>query len=124
VPIEQIRVGDTVLSYDRKKREVVEGRVERTFEFTDKAHGVLFLEDGTQLRVTPDHPIYSATRKAWVFADQLDAGERVRKLRDDLKMVEVRVRSFVKANDTTTVYNFRVTDHHVYFAESVLVHNR
>ena len=64
---------------DRQRNEIVEGKVTHLFRFEDKSVGELVLADGTRVVTTPDHPFYSATRKAWVYAAELEPGELVAK---------------------------------------------
>jgi Hint-domain len=75
--IELVRPGDRVLSCRGYPRRVTALRV-----FSKRAWGTLRLDDGTTLRVTPNHPIL--TLRGWVRAGQLrldDEVVRARKLR-------------------------------------------
>ncbi len=80
-PIEQIRVGDMVLSQPDMKGELAYKPVVNTFEFEDKVVGLLeFFADSKEcllgrLVVTPNHPFW-VKDVGWTSAENLEAGQR------------------------------------------------
>lgn len=120
--IEDLRPGDVVLAYDVAARRVVPSTVERTKRRTDKRIGTLAFSDGTSVGVTPNHPFYSATARAWVEAGLLAVGDRVLALRsgavEEVELVDKT--AFDRGSD---VYDVTIARLHDYFAGGVLVHN-
>jgi hypothetical protein len=125
VKIEDVRVGDLVLSRDEHNPDgvVVAQEVEEVFVregLLTHVHAA-----GQVIRTTPEHPFYVA-RKGWTPCNQLKIG--------DLLLCEdgtwVPVDDLFETGEYETVYNVRVKDYHTYFvgcdewAFSVWSHNR
>ena len=108
--IEDIQIGDYVISYNLEKGRYEKAKVARTFEHKGVPH---YLVINKVLRVTPNHPIYSEGR--WVRADSLKEGD---------KLFIGWVETIEKVYGSATVYNLEVEKNHNYFAEGVLVHNK
>ena len=119
-PIEQIEAGDKVWAKDLATGRDVLRVVDRTF--VRHAQQLVHLTiDGQELTTTVEHPFW-ADGHGWVDAGDLKSGD-ILVTPDgvatvDRKLVEQRAE---------TVYNFRVTDLHNYYAlagsSPVLVHN-
>jgi len=113
-PIETLRPGDPVWSYDRTRERVVEARVASV----ESSSAELTLHFAGGLRVTPDHPLLASG--AWVEAGEVapDAellrrdGTRVRAGHPET--VEGRVR----------VFDLAIDGPHNFFAADRLVHNK
>jgi len=71
-PIEEIRPGDVVPSYDERTGMVVRRPVVRLFERKATALVTLRLVDGRSITCTPNHPLY--TPVGWVPAGRLGRG--------------------------------------------------
>ena len=116
-PIESVRVGEYVLTYDFTYGENVPARVREVFhhapEETDR-----YLVINHDLRVTPNHRVY--TSEGWKSAGDLRIGHEMilrsgePYIVEQIDVVERRV----------AVYNLHV-DHpdHNYYANEILVHN-
>lgn len=123
-PIEEVRDGDTVLSFDTGSGRLVEGRVVRTFVHEDSDR--LVVVDGT-LVTTAMHRFWADGR--WVAADELDVGSRLLRVADAADpaaslATEAAPVSQIEARDgRITTFNFEVAGWHDYFAGGVLVHN-
>jgi prophage maintenance system killer protein len=110
VAIEQIKVGDVVLSRSEfdpagpVEAKVVEEVFVRTAPVLDLRVG------GRTITTTGEHPFFAEGR-GWVAARLLEPGERVLALSGEWLPVE----GVDDAGAVTTVYNFRVADHHTYF---------
>jgi len=130
--IEDIKVGDYVLSKNEDTGETAYKRVVKTFtssptetvrlEYKDERGGVLELEG------TPEHPFWSVDEQDWVSMGDLNVGERLQTPTGTI----VRVLSKrAKHHDAgIQVYNFEVEDWHTYFVSGdvggrcpLLVHN-
>jgi hypothetical protein len=125
-PIEQIAVGDRVLTFDQRRSALVPGVVTRAFAHPDS--GDLVVVNGS-LVATGNHPFYSAGK--WISADSLAPGTSLLTAIDTDPTSAIRlqagadeVRSLTRRDGTATTYNFEVAVHHAYFAGGILVHNK
>lgn len=134
--IEDVVVGDYVVSFDLKNNESKVSKVLNTFsKEIDKIVEYSF-SDGSTLKATLDHPIY-AIDKGWVNylgepesfegtkpvkkleVGKIEIGDAVKLHNDDVKLVSMNV-----IEESTTVYNLsEIETYHNYFANNVLVHN-
>ncbi|MFF1904678.1 polymorphic toxin-type HINT domain-containing protein [Kitasatospora sp. NPDC058218] len=126
-PIEQVRVGDQVLSGDPAAGQTGARRVDATIytpddrDFTD-----LVVQTGAKagtLTATDHHPFWSENRQNWVDAADLQVGDQVRTASGATATVsDVRHRTTLQP-----AYNLSVSDLHTYYVlageTSVLVHN-
>jgi hypothetical protein len=114
IPIENLRAGDKVLSYDTHSKELCDGVVSDVY--IGRADEYLTIND--KIRVTESHLVFCNER--WVQAKYLVEG--------DLLLLDDGTRLSIKSIETrraqTTVYNLHLdTLTHTFFAESILVHN-
>jgi hypothetical protein len=113
-PIEQVRIGDVVYSYNEQTGDYVPATVAQTFEHTAAEYLDI---DG--LRVTAEHPLY-VIGKGWTRAGDVQAG--------DVLFLdyggEKPVSRIIYLSRTVQVYNLTVEGTHTYFANGVLVHNK
>ncbi|HEY9885856.1 MAG TPA: Hint domain-containing protein, partial [Vampirovibrionales bacterium] len=115
--IEDIRIGDKVLSWNEDANKVEAQEVEKTFIRKAERILIIILEDGTKIETTPDHPFYVKS-KGWVEAGTLTRRDVL--LDTNLKEKKIITFDYQKG---TTVYNFTVANTHTYFAHNILVHN-
>ena len=118
-PIEQLRVGDEVLSADPEGGETRKQTVTRTFERA--ASVVLDIQAGnTTITATPEHPFW-VEGKGWQRAGDLQAGSRL--VTKDAKIVLVE--AIRRREGSFKVYNIEVENLHTYFVSrlGILVHN-
>jgi len=116
--IEDVRVGDTVLAYDQKRRLKTKSRVSETFYHAPEEATDHYLIINGSLRVTPNHPVF--VEGTWKDAGDLTVGDSL--LSTDGKTVKVA--SIEKIRERIPVYNIEVDRYHTYFAGDVLVHNK
>jgi hypothetical protein len=122
VPIEHLRLGDQVWSYNSATHQTVLGTVTDQFVTVDHPFGILILEDGTQLGVNELHRFFIPALGEWIAVRDLTPGMFV--LHGlDANARSVRIVSIELSVDKTTVYNMRVEPWHNYYVEGVLVHN-
>lgn len=133
VPIEEIKAGDEVLSYNEQTRQneyrsVIETYIRQTEE-------IIKLEiegESTAIETTPEHPFYVGVHRArdslssdddgeWLEAGRIRVGDEVLSASGHWK----RVVSATREARTEQVYNFAVEGNHNYFVSSAgfLVHN-
>jgi hypothetical protein len=139
VPIEEIKVGDKVLSYNEKTKRFEYKQVAQTFTGTKENLVHLKIKgEKKSLTTTTEHPFYiKKTHKArdalssgdnddneegdWVDASKLKVGDKV--LRPNGKWS--RITQIEYERKQITVYNFEVEGNHSYFVGDVgmLSHN-
>lgn len=122
-PIEQVRAGELVLSY--ADGEVVVSRVERSKERRATTVLTVRFEDGRELGVTPNHPLWSASRGAWVEAGELDVGEAIDVLVGGgvAPLMIVAIDEALPTSGPVPVWDLTIATTHDFFAGGALVHN-
>ena len=120
-PIEEIQIGDRVLSEDETTGEVAVKTVTETYinETDELIHiGV----NGETISATPTHPFY-VDKLGWTLAGSLRAGDVLVLSNGELVTVEWVQHEILES--PIKVYNFEVEDFHTYFVGEcgVLVHN-
>ena len=120
--IEEICVGDYVLSYNEKDGTVSRQRVIDTF--SKEVYQTIGLTiDGEYIETTYNHPFYSPIYNCWVEAGSLRVGDYVVDSNGNCQVVQA-----TQTNDyvcPVTVYNFTVENNHTYYVgeSQTLVHN-
>ncbi len=124
--IEDVKIGDKVLSTDPETGDTTEKTVLQTFErqtteFVDVTIG------GETYTTTPEHPFY-VEGKDFVNASELEVGDKVvcyDTETDTTETKEVEEVHNYETDEPVTVYNFEVHEYHTYHVgeDGVLVHN-
>ena len=120
-PIEEIKVGDKVLSEDETTGEVAVKTVTETYiNETDEL--IHICVNGETISATPTHPFY-VDKLGWTLARSLRAGDVLVLSNGELVTVEWVQHEILES--PIKVYNFEVQDFHTYFVGEcgVLVHN-
>ena len=110
--IEDLNVGDTVLSYNQQTGVVESDNILKTFEHSESEYLLI-----NNLGVTGNHPIY--VNGEIIPADRIKFGDTLIGLNGN-----VEVTSIERIYEMQNVYNLEVTDNHNYFAGGILVHNK
>ena len=121
-PIEEIEVGDKVLSEDETTGEVAVKTVTETYiNETDEL--IHICVNGETLSATPTHPFY-VDKLGWTLARSLRAGDVLVLSNGELVTVEWVQHEILES--PIKVYNFEVEEFHTYFVGEcgVLVHNK
>ncbi|MCG6142665.1 polymorphic toxin-type HINT domain-containing protein [Leptospira mtsangambouensis] len=120
--IEDIQVGDVVLSWNEKTGEREYKVVTELFLHEINQLYEVKTTKGTTLETTWNHPFWVVDRKEWVEVKDLQVGD-VLALADGALVEISHIRSYYV--EPTKVYNFEVEDNHSYFVgeDGVLVHN-
>ncbi|MDD2653582.1 MAG: polymorphic toxin-type HINT domain-containing protein, partial [Candidatus Omnitrophica bacterium] len=113
-PIEKVKVGDEVLSFDENKNLLVADTVKQAF--IHKANEYFILNGS--LRVTGEHPFYS--NGEWIKVNELKIGDSIKDKEGNLK----KITDIQKVKADVLVYNLEVNPYHTYFADGFLVHNK
>ncbi|MFB6372928.1 MAG: Hint domain-containing protein [Bradymonadaceae bacterium] len=123
--IEEIEVGDTILSVDPETGELVEGTVTAT-DAVARECVALAVGDEKALRCTSDHPVYDPTADTYAPAGDWAQGKR-----SALTVVTEEDVETVELTDADTyagvheVFDLTTdTDHANFVAAGVLVHNK
>ena len=122
--IENINVGDEVLSYDENSKGIVSCRIASVFHHSPEEMTDYYLVINKHLRVTPNHRFYSDGK--WVYAGDLKVGDP---LFSSIENSVYRVYSIVRVYERATTFDLEVERCHNYFVSiddgtDVLVHNR
>ena len=122
--IEDVKIGDKVLSYNETKKVNEYKEVTDTYVHEDVEDELYEIEIGYKtIKVTPDHRFYISrnNEEMWVPTKELKVGDRVMYMDQTFHKIH-DIRHYLKKN---TVYNFAVKDNHNYYVgeEGILVHN-
>lgn len=142
-PIETIKKGDLVYSFEPKTGEIVQAYVEKTITHLSDHYYEMKLHDGTELKVTKRHPIYVGATYESPFVDaltkqpqykgfeavsHLNVGDTVfvadTILTKNASMKPTSVASLTLFSSSVRVYNLQTSGSHTYFAENIAVHNK
>jgi intein/homing endonuclease len=112
--IEDVKIGDEVLSYDFENGENVLGTVGQVF--VHDYDGEILNING--LEVTPEHPIFIEGK--WKLAGEVEVGDLLQNSDGVSEEVESISREVVRQK----VYNLEIGGAHNYYAGGILVHNK
>lgn len=134
IPIELVKKGNQVLTYNFSEQKIEKKQVLETTEREISEVVEYTLENGTTLIATLDHPLYEITKGWSSYNNELSnkmykLEQEVQKLEigDTLKLSngETKVINMKVLNGNFKVYNLSHVDgNNNFFAEDVLVHNR
>lgn len=116
--IENIEVGEFVLSYNERTRENTISRVGKVFHHKDLGNEDYYLNINNILNATPNHPFF--VNGLWKEARDIKLGDVLK----DNYWNDVLVKSVDKIYENTETYNLEVEKTHTYYAEGILVHNK
>ncbi len=121
VNIEDLKIGDTVYSYNEETGKVEEKEILETYVNNANVIETITFENGEKVESTEVHQYY-VVGKGWIQAKDLVEGDKV--LTQDKTICKV-VRNQIKRTEIIKVYNFNVSDNHNYFVGTtmMLVHN-
>ncbi|MFC1588575.1 polymorphic toxin-type HINT domain-containing protein, partial [Planctomycetota bacterium] len=118
-PIEEIEIGDRVISFNEDTREVVIGDVINTFTSETDILAIIHI-GGEVIRTTTEHPFW-LNSSGWRGSRSLLKGDLVKTLDGDaLSISKIEFKQ-----SSTQVYNFEVVGCHTYYISNmgILVHN-
>lgn len=113
VPIESIRPGDRVVSFDLDSKQ----RLESTVLHAVRSRAYSTIRFGNSLRTTAEHPIWA--NGVWKRADEVKTGDTVESNSGPLKFASIK-----HLNGAIDVIDLDVDAPHNYFAGGILVHNK
>ena len=123
--IDEIEIGDIVLSYNEISKKNEYGKVVNTYIYEDKLDELYTLViNNKELKVTSTHPFYvkRENRYNYVEASNLKVGDIVLDASGKNQVIE----NITHSLESNTVYNIEVDGNHNYYVgeQSVLVHNK
>ncbi|MBI4170293.1 MAG: Hint domain-containing protein [Candidatus Aenigmarchaeota archaeon] len=123
VPIEAVKIGDDIISYDAGQRKLVPAKVRKKFE--KEARRIYTITAGTQKIITTPEHVFFVSNKSYFkekSAFDLSIGEFL-VLAKKGKTKESRILSIKKEAKTISVFDLSVERHENYIANNLLVHN-
>jgi len=121
--IEDIEVGDLVLAKDENNPDGELAYKKVTGLYRNQRDDIIKLYVGEQIIETTDNHPFWVEGKGWVFADELQVGDKLQKA--DGSNLTIKKVEFIKLDEPVTVYNFTVADFHTYYVTDlgIWVHN-
>lgn len=118
--IEDINIGDLVLSYNGKN--TVPAIVLKVFEHpNNKKYLLITTENNRELKVTGEHLIFNGAD--YQSAGSLKIGDKLFIKDSSNHLIQTRIKSIESKDGASVVYNLETSVYHNYFANGVLVHN-
>ena len=115
--VEDLRVGDKILSWDVERGHLVEGTIV-SFK-TDKSHDAVELN--RELIVSPRQLVY--TQSGWRSASELDERDAIGMLNDRNELTFVAITTISKVNRSGPVYDLKIVPVQTYFGNRVLLYD-
>jgi hypothetical protein len=112
--IENISIGDKVLSYDITNRTTTYATVTKVYHHTPEEMGDYYLIINNNLMITPNHPLFKDDYSL-VYAGELKSGDNLRELTGSNSVTSV-----VKVYEKVFTYNLVVEPHGTYYANGYL----
>lgn len=118
-PIEQLKAGDTVYTFNLESQKIETGIIDQTIQ-RQTSEIYQLTTDSQKIQVTAEHPFY-VVNKGWIKVKDLKKGD-VLKTSNDQEIVAM----LKQVQNTVTVYNIEVNGNHNYFVtqSKILVHNK
>ena len=112
--IEDVKIGDKILSYNESSEETAVSEVLNTF--THETDGYLIINE--KLKLTGNHPIFLNGK--WARTDFAKLNDYL----TDINGSKILIKSIKNIDSDETVYNLEVKSTHTYYAEDIIVHNK
>ena len=127
-PIDQLALGDKVLSYNQKEQTYIPSEITAIHLHKD-AHDIvdMYFSSGLVLTVTSDHPFLTA--EGWKAIkpkyentlELLHEGDQIKTLNNEFIILDKIIHR--EDLEGITVYNCEVETYHTYIVDHVIVHN-
>ena len=122
VPIENIKMGDFVWSFDEKTSRKELDRVVSTNRRKVSSYVVIKFSNGNQIKCTEEHPIY-VVGCGWSEVKNIKIGDSVVQSLFNPKIKIIEVIDIQKVDEEVDVFNIETEKNHNYFVYGILVHN-
>ena len=116
--IQNVNVGDEVISFDESTKKLASAKVSEVFHHVgdDMSESYLIINDN--IRITSNHPLYINGK--WEQAGNAEIGDNLL----GINGMPVAIQSIETVNEKVQTYNLEVDIYHNYFAEGILAHNK
>jgi len=121
-PIESIKAGDYVASFNHDDGYVEYHKVTNTFNNTSALFTILTTYGGHDIVCTPNHPIFNVGANCYIPAKAMSQGDIVFIKNHGIDCIS-SIRNHDYGKRQSAVYNLEVEGNNNYFANGVLVHN-
>lgn len=122
VNIENLRVGDIVLSYDILTQQLIPAEIECIYEYSDGLPST-YLIFNQNLKVTRDYPLF--TNEGWILAGKAELGDFYFENNNPSELVEITSIEEGFIGNSTNIYDLKLSplraDCWGYWADGVLV---
>jgi len=121
VPIESLKMEDSVFTYNIEKNKTELCKIQKTFvRNTSKIYQIM--TDNQTIMVTAEHPFY-VENKGWVLVKSLKPGDRFKTM---TREGTEQIKTIHQIKEALKVYNIEVDGNHNYFVTKgdILVHNK
>ncbi|MBI5245294.1 MAG: hypothetical protein HY922_16650 [Elusimicrobia bacterium] len=112
--IEDVQVGDKVMSYDAEKGKYVGAAVVKTTKNRSETHYIV----NDALKITPGHILM--VNGQWSLSNDMKLGDELLNANGE----RVTISSLAEIDQAVDVYNLITDEPHDFFAENYLVHNQ
>jgi hypothetical protein len=116
LPIEDIKIGMRVLSFNEKNKNQEISIVTKLIQSQNQETLLIKTKD-IEIRCTKEHPFW--VNDAWVIAKDLKIG-------DNLTAIDgvSEIQNITSVLEEKEVYNLTTEENHTYYANNILVHNK
>eukprot|EP01084_Bolivina_argentea_P169233 293398_1 len=129
IKIEDINIGDNVLTYSLNEKKIVPSRVNSVLKFEVNELVTITFENAVSVVCTPSHPFYVANKDSWCSVNnvkygKLYIGDHVMNHKSHKFKITNIVYKYIN-DGCITVRTLSVEgNNHNYFANDILVHNK
>ena len=128
--IEDIQIGDEILTFNQVDQELQPHKVLDVLHYKVNELSTITLSNGQQIKCTPTHPIYVENRDKWCCVEPTLFNPKIKKLQiGDTVMTAkqetieiVNIESY-RLDESVPVHTLHIEEVHNFFANGVLVHN-
>ena len=123
LPIEELKIGNKIISYDTQNKTLVTNIVTKIKTSETKTTIKIILNNGKKIEGTEEHPIYLPEKNNYIKMGNLKKGEKL--LIENSELITIKNIYSNHYHAPIKVYDISVSPlFHNYFAGNVLVHNK
>ena len=122
-PIQNLMVGDTVISYDKSTKSIITNRITAIKQGETKQTITLILDNQSTIEGTGEHPFYLLYKKTYVEMKDLSVGNVL--LSSDGEEITIKAIQGNQYKSKVKIYTISLQEPFPnYFANRILVHNK
>lgn len=119
IPIQTLKKGDAVISYNLKNSTIEEDVIEEVWCSGERQCIIITFEDGREIEVGENHPLYVKSKEDWISSISLRIGDEIL----DVKENRYSIIKSIKQSGIKVCYDISVKKNENFFIDGVLVHN-